>query len=218
MSICLKMDNVYKAFENRPLFENVSFTFNKGCYSIVGPNGVGKTILLEMLSGILRQDSGVVELSGIGENNNIEFKKKLVYIPSKTFFFPSATGIEFLRFIISVKKHTHCKSKIEELITKFKLASHLNTKFSKMSLGTQRKLFLVTLAIGQNSIIILDEPTNGLDNESNEVLHGALADLSTNAVIIIATHDAGLIDAISPTIIELQKTPINSFQIKDSYR
>jgi ABC-2 type transport system ATP-binding protein len=218
MSISLKMKNISKSFINKPIFENVSFNFDRGCYSVVGKNGVGKTILLEMLAGVLQQDTGSIYLNDVGLSTSIQYKKKLAYIPSKSFFFPSATGSEFLNFILSIKDINSEKAKMNSLISEFKLTEHLNTKFDKMSLGTQKKLFLTTLAIGDNSVIILDEPTNGLDTGSNEILYEFLSSIKNKAIIILATHDPILLKKLSPTIIELHKCPTTLLETNINYR
>lgn len=212
------MENIFKSFSNKSIYEGASFNFTKGCYSIVGPNGVGKTILLEMLAGVLCQDAGSIYLSDVGTNTSVEYKQKLTYVPGKSIFFPSATGNDFLSFILSVKKVSYKNSDIGSLIEKFKLTAHLNTKFSAMSLGTQKKLFLSTLAVGDNSIIILDEPSNGLDGDSNQVLCDVLSTLIKKSIVIIATHDPLLIHELSPTIIELKKSPTSNLEINNSYR
>lgn len=218
MPTTLKVENLSKSFSKRPIFDNVTFNFNNGCYAIVGSNGVGKTILLEMLAGVLPSDSGSVQLSGIGVSSSIEYKQKLVYIPSKNLFFPSATGIDFINFILSVKKCSYENSNVEVLLGKFKLTNNLDTKFSDMSLGTQKKLFLSTLAIGDNAVIILDEPTNGLDSESNEHLYEILSELKKNAIIIMATHDPVLIKNLSPIMIELRNTTNFKLEVNNNYR
>ncbi len=219
MTTILAMKNISKAFSTKPIYINTSFDFKKGCYAIVGPNGAGKTILLEMLAGVLQQDNGSIIFSDTDLNTSIEYKQKLVYVPCKSLFFPIATGEEFLSFILSVKNTDNMScEKLNGLIEDFKLTPHLHSKFKDMSLGTQKKLFLSTLAIGNNSLIILDEPTNGLDKESSELLCEWLIELSKNSIVILTTHDQLLLKAISPTIIKLQSSPTMHFEKHNVYR
>lgn len=208
----LELKKVTKSFGSKQVFVDASFSFESGVYAITGPNGIGKTVLLEMLAGVELPDSGSIYLSGIGESASHEYKKNLTYVPGKSIFFPIVTGFEFISFIIAVKnqKNTEYK-KLDELIDGFKLRDHLNSRFRDMSLGTQKKLFLSTLAIGNSKLIILDEPTNGLDVESNKLLYKALIELSNQAIIILATHDHELLKYLQPTMLNLYKSPTFNF-------
>ncbi len=210
MDLRLEMENVSKTFD-RPLYHNVSFHFETGVYAIVGSNGVGKTALLEMLAGISRQDSGSIILNGFGSNQSIEYKKQLAYVPAKTSFFPSATGKNFLDFMISIKNNR--TDDLSRILERFSLISHLNKKFSEMSLGTQKKLFLSTIAMGFPKIIILDEPTNGLDTNSISVLCDLLIRIASNSIVIFSTHDEILIKNLQPHKITLNHAPITEFTI-----
>ena len=203
MPISLSVKNVSKSFATKSVFADVNIEFRQECYALVGSNGVGKTVLLEILAGVLPADSGTVHLNERDACNSINYKKKMVYVPSKCSFFPSATGEEFLQFVLSVKGGD--VGDLSKMISRFKLTGYMRTKFSDMSLGTQRKLFLSTLSIGANSVVILDEPTNGLDKDSCRYFYEVLARLAEKAIVIIATHDARLLEALSPTVIELNE-------------
>jgi ABC-2 type transport system ATP-binding protein len=218
MTYILHIEKVSKSFVNKPIFNEISYSFENGCYCIVGPNGVGKTILLEMLAGVEPQNSGSITLFNVGNNRSINFKQKLAFIPGKPNFFPSTTGAEFLDFVISAKNQSHDSLLLQSLLAKFKLNDQIKKIFSKMSLGTQKKLFLCTLAIGDNALIILDEPTNGLDLGSNEVLYELLNQLKKEAIVILATHDPILIERLSPKFIELIESPTSQINITTTFK
>jgi ABC-2 type transport system ATP-binding protein len=88
MNHTLEMRNISKSFAEKPIYQNVNFHFDKGCYCIIGPNGVGKTILLEMLAGVIHQDEGVIDITALGSNFSIAYKHKLVYVPGNSIFYP----------------------------------------------------------------------------------------------------------------------------------
>jgi len=201
----LDLKQIAKGFANKSLYSNLSFNFKKGCYAIVGPNGVGKTVLLEMLAGVLTPDTGEIFLDGAGTSISLAYKRELAYIPSKPEFFPSATGKQFLDFITSINSLS--SSTHNALLPAFNLTDYLSTKFSDMSLGTQKKLFLSTLAIGKKSLYVLDEPSNGLDSKSCLALTSFLRDAIQHAIVIMATHDQTLLNALNPTIIKLSSPP-----------
>lgn len=208
----LEISQLVKRFKDKSIYSNLSFTFQPGCYALVGQNGVGKTVLLEIIANILPFNSGVISLFNVGIHSSIEYKRQLVYIPEKADFFPFATGRQFLDFIASVNRVRPFDQHYNELISAFKLTKHLAMKFSDMSLGTQKKLFLSTLAIGEKSLFILDEPTNGLDIEACTVIADFLSQTAKEAIVILATHDQTLLKALNPNIIYFATTPITHFE------
>jgi len=218
MSISFTIHEIYKSFANRRIIQNLSYTFSTGCYCVQGANGIGKTTLLNVFAGVEKQDSGTIYLKNVNVVNNtsLVFKKNLCYVPGKSSFFPATTGFDFLNFIRSIKDPNNQHSlQLNEIISEFKLEEYLITRFNEMSLGTQKKLFLTTMTIGANPLIILDEPTNGLDVYSNEVLVNLINHYKKTAIIIIVTHDNQFISNIEPISLVLQSSPIDSLRGKN---
>lgn len=211
MTYLLEVKNASKAFGKKKIYHNISYSFEIGNYAIIGANGSGKTVLIEMLSGVSLQDSGEIYLHGIGNNQSLPYKQNLTYIPARPLFFPDATGNDFLSFISSIKRSKKPNNYIDSLIDGFKLAAHLDTKFKDMSLGTQKKIFLTTIAFGNSQLIIMDEPTNGLDDISNKLLQEIIKKMSLEKIIITASHDINLLNAINPTTINITTHPVSSF-------
>ncbi|HEX4044631.1 MAG TPA: ABC transporter ATP-binding protein [Gammaproteobacteria bacterium] len=204
MSLFLELLNITKSFPKTLICENISYTFQPGCYALLGPNGIGKTVFLEMLAGVACQDAGSIYLTGAGKSTSVAYKKKLVYVPSKPLFFPTATGKEFLDFILSIKNKKNCGINTENLdavLTQFGLLPYLHKPFHVMSLGTQKKLFLSTLAIGKNDLIVLDEPSNALDEQACDFLCSLINRFAEHAIVIIATHDMQWVSRIRPTVL-----------------
>ena len=210
MTCSLEIKNASKSFSEKKIYHNISYTFEIGSYAIVGANGTGKTVLIEMLAGVSLQDAGEIYLRGIGNSQSQPYKQSLTYIPGRPSFFPDATGNDFLSFISSVKKGKKSNDYINSLIDGFKLMPHLETKFKDMSLGTQKKLFLTTIALGDSQLIIMDEPTNALDDTSSEILQEIIKKMSLDKIIITASHDNILLNAINPTIINITTRPVTS--------
>ncbi len=210
MSCLLEIKNASKAFEKKRIYHNISYSFEMGSYAIVGANGMGKTVLIEMLAGVSLQDVGEIYLRGIGNNHSLHYKQNLTYIPGRPSFFPDATGNDFLSFISSIKRGKKSNDYIDSLIDGFKLTPHLGTKFKDMSLGTQKKIFLTTIAMGDSQLIIMDEPTNALDDASSKLLQEIIQKMSLEKIIITASHDNVLLNAINPTIINLTTRPVTS--------
>lgn len=211
MNIKLELADITKAFGQKIIYDNLSFEFKTGCYAIYGQNGIGKSVFLKMLAGVIKQDRGMIQLNAKMLNHSMDYKRRMVYVPSTPSFFPMVNGSEFLSFINTLKSSPDTGLKLQNQISGYKLDAHLSTPIGRMSLGTQKKLFLSTLAIGENDLIILDEPTTGLDDEAITFLIAELKQLSKKAIIIIATHDIAFMSSIDHHAIRLNSTPISNF-------
>lgn len=97
----------------------------------------------------------------------------------------------------------------------FKISEYAKTKFKDMSLGTQKKFFLSTMAVGDNHLLVLDEPSDALDSESKSILISMIKEFSKNIIVIIASHDREFIKKINPIIIELKSDEFTNFFIQD---
>ncbi len=212
----LTLAGVSKRFGNKILYKDLNFKFDKGCYLIQGKNGIGKSVLLQMLSGIIMQDSGDITLNVEGvdyRSSSYKYKSNISYVPSSPSFFPMVNGLEFLSFVQSIK----CKSKEKELLAKqiegYGLSKHLSSDFEHLSLGTKKKLFLTTLSIKDNKIILLDEPTIGLDDVSKNFFLQEIANFSKTSIVILVTHDISFFSDINHSVISLCEMPISSLCI-----
>lgn len=212
MNLNLQLSDITKVFGEKTVYDRLNYTFTKGCYAVYGQNGMGKSVLLEMIAGVIRQDAGLIKLNATLSNHTQQYKMRMTFVPSVPSFFPMVDGNEFLSFVQSIKKTADSLNNLEQDISSYKLNKHLTSKFNQMSLGTQKKLFLTTLSISDSDLIILDEPTNGLDDESSQYLIEKVKALSERAIVIIATHDTAFMSEINHTAIHLEKSPITDFQ------
>lgn len=205
MSLKLDVSGLDKKYNEKRIIRNFNYQFNVGCYLVQGPNGVGKSVLLELLAGVERLRDGSIVLNKIIPCGSLLYKGKMAYIPSKPSFYPFVTGAGFLRFVKSIRKIINDKAviKLESLINAYGLTEFLTTPFSEMSMGTKMKFFLSTLALGDFELIILDEPTNGLDDVSKSVFINELKFYSESAIVIAATHDSDVQEKVCHSKIRL---------------
>lgn len=185
----LKLNNVCKKYGNRNVLFNVSFQVNSGeIVGLVGPNGAGKTTIFKILSGLINKDSGEVIKSG-----------DVSGIISKTPLYPFLTGKEHLNYIAKINNKYNMKD-IEDFIG---IGRKINDKVSTYSLGMKQRLCLGILLLNNSEIILLDEPTNGLDNEGISELRNLLKGLSEERkkTIIISSHNLREIDILCNKII-----------------
>lgn len=206
MIIEVKTQNLNKAFLKLKILANFNYTFNKGSYAIIGRNGTGKSTLLKLLTGAEKPDSGDITVNHINLNKNPENAKRfLAYVPDQSFIYPFITGHEFLKLVMKLRD-TAKNTSIDDYVALFELSSMLNKPFSAMSLGTQKK-FMLTAALHHNpSVLIMDEPTNGLDTKSRQHFIDLMNMKKSSSVIVYATHDEDLIQDMSSTVINLNNS------------
>jgi len=202
----LQLHNINKRFPSHKLFTDLSYSFESGCYSLVGPNGIGKSTLLAMMVGCETFDSGQVIINNLDlVKDPVRAKTHLAYVPAQCQFYPFVSGKEFIDFMLRIRK-THLSSATERLIDLFNLTPYLEVTFGNMSLGTQKKFMLAASSIGEPSILILDEPSNGLESATQQILLDHLIQQSVYKLIILATHDKSLLDRLPAKRLQLGHT------------
>ncbi len=215
MQQTLILENISKSFHKKTIYQQLNFSFSTGCHAILGKNGIGKTLLLEMLACIIKPDTGKISIYPSNKNSpQLAYKKKLIYVPQQASFFPTASAKDYLEFILALRKsHEEDFKAFQSAIENYHLTDYLEQPFGVLSFGTQKKLFLVPLANAKQQLILLDEPSNGLDASAKRYLIEQIADLKHNNIIIVTTHDTELLDVLNPDCILLDQQPINSFKL-----
>lgn len=178
-----------KRHEQHVVFDGLDFSWDgPGIVCICGPNGSGKTTLLSMLAGASSPDAGDIRLMGTSLVLQAQTALPLVsYVPDGCPVYPFLTGGEWLDLTRSVRD---CNAAIEqELLARFGLMQLLDTRFDAMSLGTAKKFLLTAGLMCDTAILIMDEPTNGLDKRSFDVLQEQLERRRTSGLIVLSCHD-----------------------------
>lgn len=190
-----------KTIKHKPILRNVNAEFDYGhVYGIVGPNGSGKTMLLRAICGFIRPDSGSVAIEG----RTVEFNRRLpepvgVIIESPGFVL-SESGEQNLRYLADINR-CYDEEETRRLLTEFGLEVHLNEKVSSYSLGMRQKLGVVQALMEHQRLILLDEPTNGLDEASVTVfLQEMRHQKDLGNTVIIASHHSDELGQIADTL------------------
>jgi ABC-2 type transport system ATP-binding protein len=181
----LQTQQLSKAYSGHHVLSNLSLTFEGGINYLVAPNGTGKSTLLKLIAGIENKDSGKILFNGYAE----KFADYGSYVPDKMTMYPFITGQEFLDLVCCAKHVSREEMLISSMVKDLGIIQYLNTQFSKMSLGTQKKYFIVAALIGDFSCLLMDEPSNAIDKPSIEIIISYLKQLAEDKLIIIATHD-----------------------------
>jgi len=188
----LRFENLGKRYDKRVIFKGLHYTAGAGCVALCDENGSGKSTLLGILAGTLDADEGEVWLDGHSlRTAPLNAKSALAYVPDDCLAYPFQTGREFLDLVASAKK-TAVDARTLELADRFGLAPHLEKRFEQMSLGTRKKIFLTATALGAPTVVIADEPGNGLDAAARAVLVDLFKTLAVDSAVFFSSHDLAL--------------------------
>ena len=163
----LKTVNLGLQYGSRKLFDKVNIQFDKGnCYGIIGANGAGKSTTILMMLGLTEPTSGSVKVCGIDSTTHpIEVKRKVGYLPEDVGFYDDMTGIENLVYTAQLNgiPKSEAIQKAEQLLDRVGLTNEGKKKAGKYSRGMRQRLGLADVLIKEPEVIILDEPTSGID-------------------------------------------------------
>lgn len=204
----LKIDNISKNFGRKVALKDISFSLEDGVYGLLGDNGAGKSTLMRILTTVLKPSSGSVEVDG----NSIKvlgdkYRSLLGYMPQEFFVYPTLTARGFLEYMGSLKgiNEKNLKNKIDEVLEFVNLKDVANKRVVTFSGGMKRRIGIAQAIINNPKIIILDEPTAGLDPQERIRFLNILGDMGKNKIIIISTHIVSEIEAISRDVIVMKK-------------
>ena len=198
----IEINNLYKSFGKVEVLDNVSLTIeDKGIFAILGPNGSGKTTLIKSILGMVIPQAGEIKISGNNIKGKWDYRKDIDYLPQIAQFPDNITVLELLRMIKNLRGK---KAKDQELIDLFKLEPFLDKKLGNLSGGTKQKVNLVLTFMFDSPILILDEPTTGLDPVSLIHLKDLLRkEKEAGKTILITTHIMDFVESMADEIVFL---------------
>ena len=186
----IEIKSLSKKYGGTLALDQFSFFAENGIYGLLGPNGAGKTTLMRILATVLSSDGGEIILDGINYNNKKQIRKKIGYLPQKFDYYKGLKVIDVLRGIAIMKELN--PDTIESSILKVADYTNLNDKLTSrvgtLSGGMIRRLGIAQALLGEPDLILVDEPTAGLDPEERIRLRSILGNLSKDRLIIISTH------------------------------
>ncbi|MBP1203518.1 ABC-type multidrug transport system ATPase subunit [Duganella sp. 1411] len=199
----IQVSGLSKSLGAQTVFRSLAFEWGpRGAICICGPNGSGKTTLLSMLAGASAPSAGDIVLNGRSLVHAHQAALEVVsYVPDGCPVYPFLSGREWLDFVKSIRPCDLGRER--ELLERFNIAHLLDMRIDSMSLGTARKFMLTAGLICEAAILILDEPTNGLDLASFDVLRDALARHRQQGLVVLSYHDPAQQRQLDVTAVQL---------------
>lgn len=223
--IMLEIRNLQKSYGDVKALAGVDVQLGTGIYGILGPNGSGKSTLMNLLTDNIRRDSGDIlwdgkEVLSLGE----EYRKKVGYMPQEQICYPQFSLQEFLNYMALLKgmnaKSAVVREQIEELLEELNLADVRKRRIATFSGGMKRRAVLAQALLGSPELLILDEPTAGLDPKERISIRNMIARMAKDKTVLLATHIAGDIECIADRVLLLKKGKIiqnaGPFELMDS--
>lgn len=202
----LKLDGVTKQFDSKLACDDISLSLNSGVYGLLGANGAGKTTLMRMICGVLKPTLGSISFNNIISVNSKEYRDVLGYLPQDFGYYPEFTAKHFLMYIASLKglPKVYAKERCTELLHLVSLDKKANHKIKNFSGGMKQRLGIAQAMLNDPKILILDEPTAGLDPKERVRFRNLISQLGEDRIVLLSTHIVSDVEYIADTILMMK--------------
>ncbi|MCI9019922.1 MAG: ABC transporter ATP-binding protein [Eubacterium sp.] len=204
----LILNNVTRKFKQKTAVDNISLQLHPGVYGFLGANGAGKTTLLRMLCGVLKPTSGEIRCNGMEiQTLDAQYRCMLGYLPQDFGYYPDFTATRYLEYLAACKAIPKelAALRVPEMLALAGLQRAAGQKIKTFSGGMLRRLGIAQALLNDPDILILDEPTCGLDPKERIRFRNVISALSKGRIIILSTHIVSDVDFISDKILLMKQ-------------
>lgn len=193
----IEIKHVSKCYGKKQALKDVTLTINQGMFGLLGRNGAGKTTLMKTLAALHRKSAGTISVCGVPIENAKEVRSMTGYLPQEFSMYPNMTVLEALDYLGTLSGMTKAEraERIRLLVKKVNLTEHQHKKVKALSGGMKRRLGIAQALLHDPKVLIVDEPTAGLDPEERIRFRNLLTEAAEDRIVILSTHIVGDIEA-----------------------
>ena len=194
----LTVRGLTKQYKDKCAVNRVNLRLTEGINGLLGANGAGKTTLMRMLCGILKPTAGSIALDGVDVSSE-DYRAVLGYLPQDFGYYPDFTGLDFLLYLAGLKglSRSHAKRKARELLELVSLKDAGKKKIKTYSGGMKQRLGIAQALLNDPSLLIVDEPTAGLDPKERVRFRKLIAGLGQDTIVLLSTHIVSDVEKIA---------------------
>ena len=198
-----------KHYGNKIANDRIDLKMGQGVYGLLGPNGSGKTTFMRMLCGVLKPTTGEVSFNGIPVTEE-EYRDKLGYLPQDYGYYPEFTAKDFLLYLAQLKGLSKERARIKaaELLETVSLSNEAKKKIKTFSGGMKQRLGIAQALLNDPEILILDEPTAGLDPKERVRFRNMISQLGASRIVLLSTHIVSDVEYIADHILIMKQGQI----------
>lgn len=207
----LEIEHLSKSYGEVKALKEVSLTLENGIYGLLGPNGAGKSTLIHLLTDNLHRDSGHIywngkEMKDLGK----EYRKVLGYMPQQQGYYKDFSAEAFLLYMAQLKgmSKKEAKAAVAEMLEIVNMKDYAKERMGAFSGGMKQRVLLAQALLNQPEILILDEPTAGVDPQERIRIRNFISEIAKNKIVILATHIVSDVESIAKEIVLLKKGEI----------
>ena len=216
----IKVQDITKVYGKEKALDKVSFTIETGeIVGFLGPNGAGKTTMMKIITGFIPQTSGEVTVNGLSViNNPLKVKKQIGYLPENNPLYDELYVREYLKYVAGLYKTVNKREKMEDIIEKTGLQTEQKKKIGQLSKGYKQRVGLAQALIHDPEVLILDEPTAGLDPNQIIEIRNLISRVGKQKTVLLSTHIMQEVDAICDRVIIIKEGRIVADETKGDMR
>lgn len=201
----LVLDRVTKQYKNKIAADRISARMQPGVIGLLGANGAGKTTLMRMICGVLQPTGGTISLDGLDVSEEM-YRDALGYLPQDFGYYPNFTARDFLIYMAALKglSKSEANRKCDELLEQVNLGDAAMKKIKTYSGGMKQRLGIAQALLNDPKIIVLDEPTAGLDPKERVHFRNMIAELGKGSIVLLSTHIVSDVEHIADRILMMK--------------